>query len=152
MFTKNEGSIMFQKVFYVALAGFVTSSSFARGEATPLSKRYHDNKGNFAYSILTDTHRGITYFQKGESAFNNTQRPEAFVSGAPVSDQTTLPVPPSVGQFKVSLPAIFKNDTLDTAANSRFNAVPVYPPMDRNFLYTMGYIYLKDFLPQSFLY
>ncbi|XP_076315732.1 uncharacterized protein LOC143228348 [Tachypleus tridentatus] len=36
-----------------------------------------------------------------------------------------------------------------TAATNQNNIPPAYPPIDRNLLYSLGYIYLKDFLPLS---
>ncbi|XP_076356830.1 uncharacterized protein LOC143250235 isoform X2 [Tachypleus tridentatus] len=128
----------------------LSNLSVHTGGTVAVSKRYQDNEGNFAYSVQTDTHHGITYFQKGDK----TPHPAAIVSGIPVGHPNGASLPPPTGAAPLPISSPLQNSPspLNIVSNTRRKDVPVYPPINTDFLYTMGYIYLKDFQPESFQY
>ncbi|XP_013774718.1 uncharacterized protein LOC106459633 [Limulus polyphemus] len=97
-----------------------------------VSHTYQDSKGNFAYYLHTRDGRMATHFQRGSGGAALIKSAKGF----PRPALSQLAIKPS-------------HDTLQPAATTGKGVVPIYPPMNKNRLYVMGYIYVKDFLPRS---
>ncbi|XP_022257820.1 uncharacterized protein LOC111089491 [Limulus polyphemus] len=141
---------MLQKVLLVIAVNVITLTD-VRGQLSAVSNKYHDNNGNFAYSLHTDNHRGIAYFRRGPTAgatLSSAPHPAALISRPYNNPPDAAALPPSGGHIPVNVRAPLKNVPLAFAAtNIRTDTVPVYPPANRDLLYSQGYIYFKDFLP-----
>ncbi|XP_076356967.1 uncharacterized protein LOC143250399 [Tachypleus tridentatus] len=141
---------MIKKVFLIIAVNVITLSE-VRGEPSAVSNKYHDNNGNFAYSLHTDNHRGIAYFRRGPTAgatLSSTSLPAALTPRPSDDRLVAATLPPFSGHIPVNFRAPLKNVPLEfSPANVRKDFVPVYPPANIDRLYSLGYIYVKDFLP-----
>ncbi|XP_076365198.1 uncharacterized protein LOC143254238 [Tachypleus tridentatus] len=97
-----------------------------------ISHTYHDPKGNFAYFLHTRDGRVATHFHRGSGG-------PALIKSAKVFSR------PALSQLAIKP----SRDIIQPAATIAKGVVPIYPPMNKNRLYVMGYIYVKDFLPTS---
>ncbi|XP_022235523.1 uncharacterized protein LOC111083341 [Limulus polyphemus] len=120
---------MFFKGKLLILLLIISSSHLAHSRGMGISHVFQDQKGNFAYS---------QYTQDGTADINLQQ---ATLGGGNVKGVND--------NFSPEPSKSASREILQPEANSRRHEPPVYPPINKNLLYSMGYIYVKDFSPQS---
>ncbi|XP_076371701.1 uncharacterized protein LOC143257231 [Tachypleus tridentatus] len=111
----------------------LSSSHVTHSRGVGISHAFQDQKGNFAYSQYTEDGTADINLQKASLDGNK-------VKG--INDNFS-PEPSKSASREILQPA---------ASSTRRHKPPVYPPINKNLLYSMGYIYVKDFVPQLDFY